>query len=311
MTDMSVIVSSYRVSFTPEGGSAASVLLDVGGMMEAEPVMEGGPQVAVHEHIAREWAEVRSRGNAQFVLRLDAYELHEAPSVAQAYGWERWLELTLRPRGVLRFETGFPEGASVPLVDWEFDAVVQKVEHAGMDGESSPFETACGTHMRYEVLLVRQRVTGEEAEWVQRPQGTGEDNFNAYGFAVQVLRGGTVTGLEVECRSNAAANVATEAVWAKVWNADGELLGVSTNSQVHEAGAVLRWEFSGFEVRELAMLRVTMETDADMEAAFAVGEYCCYRVVNKAEGEAGGMLNSGGDFSNTGVVAKYALSMKA
>lgn len=310
MSDLSVIVSSYRVSFTPEGSGGESVLLDVGALVEAEPTMEGGPQVVVHEHIAREWAEVRSRGNAQYLLRLDAYELHESPAAAQAFGWNRWLELTMKPAGVLRFMTGFEVGAEGSgAVDWEFDAVVQQVVHEPMCGETSPFDTACGTHMRYEVLLTRQRQTGEADEWVQRPQGTEEDNFNSYGFGMQVLKSGTVVGLDVECRNGGTAVPAGVPLWTKVWDANGNLLAVSENSQVHAVGALLSWEFSGFAVEELSSLRVTMHADNDMQAEFAAGRMCCFRVVRKVEGEAGGMLNSAGGYSNTTHVAKYVLRM--
>lgn len=310
MSDLSVIVSSYRVSFTPEGSGGELVLVDVGGLVEAEPAMEGGPQVVVHEHIARAWAELRSRGNAQYLLRLDAYELHESAAAAQAFGWNRWLEMTQRPAGVLRFVTGFSEGAEGSgSVDWEFDAVVQQVLHEPMCGETSPFETACGTHMRYEVLLTRQRQTGEADEWVQRPQGTAEDNFNSYGFGMQVLKSGTVVGLDVECRNDRTPAPAGVPMWAKVWDASGNLLAVSTNSQVHAVGALLSWQFSGFTVREFDSLRVTMHADNDMQAEFTVGEMCCFRVVRKVEGETGGMLNSQGGFSSTAVVAKYALRM--
>lgn len=312
MSEVNVIESCCRVSFTPADGEAALVLLAVGDTAEAEPVMEGGPQVTTHELISRRWAVTKARGNAQFTLSFDVYGRHESHAAARAYGWKRWLELTLRPEGVLCFQTGFPVGAeNSPEVDWEFDAVVQRVEHVALNQESSPYEDACGSHLRYEVLLTNQRAAGDVAEWVQRPQGDEEDNANAHGFVVQVLKTGLVTAVEVECCSNRVPLPADVPVWVKVWNEAGELLAVSADSQVHAIGAVLRWNFTAkLRVKEAQLLWFTFHSNADPEPFFCTGEECCFCVVRKVTGEAGGMLNAAGAYSSTAVVPKYALKMR-
>ena len=131
------------------------------------------------------------------------------------------------------------------------------------------------------------------------PEGTTEENYNAYGFGFVMPRAGRIKGLTLECRDNNTATPENTPVWLKVWRGT-TLIARSENSQQHAVAAVLRYSFAEpFAVLEGEEIKVSFHSEDGMETtAFQMGRQCCLRVVAKDPATPGGLLGAAGGYGS-------------
>lgn len=149
MSDVNIKESRYRITYTPDGGEEV-LLLDCEDEVNAEPMLEGGPQVATHALIDRAWAHHESTGAADVTLRFDVHRRAPSPAAAQALGLRMWRYLMTHPQGTLRLQTAFVHRKSGAMIDWKMRASVSSVSHEDLDIDTSPYPQAASCHLSYE-----------------------------------------------------------------------------------------------------------------------------------------------------------------
>lgn len=129
------------------------------------------------------------------------------------------------------------------------------------------------------------------------PEGTTEENYNAYGFGFEMPRAGRIKGLTLECRDNNTATPENTPVWLKVWRGT-TLIARSENSQQHAVAAVLSYSFAEpFEVAEGEEIKVSFHAEEGLaETGYYMGRQCCLRVVAKDPDTPGGLLGAAGGY---------------
>lgn len=131
------------------------------------------------------------------------------------------------------------------------------------------------------------------------PEGTTEEDYNAYGFGFVMPRTGRIKGLTLECRDSGTATPENTPVWLKVWRGT-TLIARSENSQQHAVDAVLGYSFAEpFEVAEGEEIKVSFHAEEGLaETGYYMGRQCCLRVVAKDPAAPGGMLGDQGGYGS-------------
>ncbi len=129
------------------------------------------------------------------------------------------------------------------------------------------------------------------------PEGTTEDNYNAYGFGFEMPRAGRIKGLTLECRDAGTATPENTPVWLKVWRGT-TLIARSANAQQHAVDAVLSYTFAEpFAVAEGEEIKVSFHAEEGLaETGYYMGRQCCLRVVAKDPATTGGLLGDQGGY---------------
>ncbi len=137
------------------------------------------------------------------------------------------------------------------------------------------------------------------AEVEVAPEGTTENDYNAYGFGFVMPRTGRIKGLTLECRDSGTATPENTPVWLKVWRGT-TLIARSENSQQHAVDAVLGYSFAEpFEVAEGEEIKVSFHAEEGLaETGYYMGRQCCFRVVAKDPAAPGGMLGDQGGYGS-------------
>lgn len=137
------------------------------------------------------------------------------------------------------------------------------------------------------------------AEVEVAPEGTTEEDYNAYGFGFVMPRTGRIKGLTLECRDSGTATPENTPVWLKVWRGT-TLIARSENSQQHAVDAVLGYSFAEpFEVEEGEEIKVSFHAEAGLaETGYYMGRQCCLRVVAKDPAAPGGLLGDQGGYGS-------------
>ena len=176
---------------------------------------------------------------------------------------------------------------------------------AGPQGEQGPKgdKGDPGAALTYDDLTAAQKAELIAplgyAEVDVAPEGTTEENYNAYGFGFEMPRAGRIKGLTLECRDNNTATPADTPVWLKVWRGT-TLIARSENSQQHAVAAVLSYSFAEpFEVAEGEEIKVSFHAEEGLaETGYYMGRQCCLRVVAKDLDTPGGLLGAAGGYGS-------------
>ncbi len=139
------------------------------------------------------------------------------------------------------------------------------------------------------------------------PGGNVEDNYNAYGFGIEMRLTGRVTALELECRDNESATPANAPMWLKVWRGETQqMITVSANAQTHAVGEVLHYTFAEtFSVVAGEEIRVSFHAEDGLATtAYQMGQQCCLRVLAKEPTTPGGILGLAGGYGADGNVTQ-------
>lgn len=168
---------------------------------------------------------------------------------------------------------------------------------AGPQGEQGPQ----GAPLTYADLTEEQKAEliaplgYEEVEVA--PEGTTEEDYNAYGFGFVMPRTGRIKGLTLECRDSGTATPENTPVWLKVWRGT-TLIARSENSQQHAVDAVLGYSFAEpFEVAEGEEIKVSFHAEEGLaETGYYMGRQCCFRAVAKDPYTPGGLLGDQGGY---------------
>jgi len=170
----------------------------------------------------------------------------------------------------------------------------------GPQGEQGP-KGDKGDPLTYDDLTAEQKAELIAplgyAEVDVAPEGTTEDNYNAYGFGFVMPRAGRIKGLTLECRDAGTATPADTPIWLKVWRGT-TLIARSDQGQQHALDAVLSYTFAEpFEVAEGEEIKVSFHAEEGLaETGYYMGGQCCLRVVAKDPDTPGGMLGAAGGY---------------
>lgn len=170
----------------------------------------------------------------------------------------------------------------------------------GPQGEQGP-KGDKGDPLTYDDLTAEQKAELIAplgyAEVDVAPEGTTEENYNAYGFGFVMPRAGRIKGLTLECRDNNTATPADTPIWLKVWRGT-TLIARSENSQQHAVAAVLSYSFAApFEVAAGEEIKVSFHAEEGLaETGYYMGRQCCLRVVAKDPDTPGGLLGAAGGY---------------
>lgn len=205
------------------------------------------------------------------------------------------------------------EGLATYRVDVDNTAEVLQVNIAmqgerGPQGEPGPQgekgeQGEPGEDFTYEDLTPEQKAELIAplgyAEVEVAPEGTTEEDYNAYGFGFVMPRTGRIKGLTLECRDSGTATPENTPVWLKVWRGT-TLIARSENSQQHAVDAVLGYSFAEpFEVAEGEEIKVSFHAEEGLaETGYYMGRQCCLRVVDKDPAAPGGMLGDQGGYGS-------------